>query len=199
MLDIVHPMDAPLFKGLTTTPEMREVFQADGVVQGWLDVEAALAEARHRVPGIATVEADGAALPFASSAFDGVLAECSLSLMPNLPGTLREIRRVLSPEGCLVATDLFRRGDDDPGPVPSCLRGLTTRAGWRSLLETHGFRLVLWEDHAEVLKQFVGRIILAGGTVRDIWAGSSGSADADGIATAMKRIRPSYALLVARR
>jgi len=49
MLDIVHPMDAPLFKGLTTTPEMREVFQADGLVQGWLDVEAALAEAQAEI------------------------------------------------------------------------------------------------------------------------------------------------------
>jgi len=47
--DIVHPMDAPLFKGLTTTPEMREIFAADGVVQGWLDVEAALAEAQAEI------------------------------------------------------------------------------------------------------------------------------------------------------
>lgn len=47
--DLVHPMDAPLFKGLTTTPEMRAIFQADGLVQAWLDVEAALAEAQAEV------------------------------------------------------------------------------------------------------------------------------------------------------
>lgn len=47
--DIVHPMDAPLFKGLTSTPEMREIFRADGFVQAWLDVEAALAEAQAEI------------------------------------------------------------------------------------------------------------------------------------------------------
>lgn len=55
MIDIVHPMDAPLFKGLTSTPEMREIFQADGFVQAWLDVEAALAEAQAEV-GMVPVE-----------------------------------------------------------------------------------------------------------------------------------------------
>lgn len=47
--DIVHPMDAPLFKGNTSTPEMRAIFQADGFVQAWLDVEAALAEAQAEI------------------------------------------------------------------------------------------------------------------------------------------------------
>lgn len=49
MIDIVHPMDAPLFKGLTSTPAMREIFQASGFVQAWLDVEAALAEAQAEI------------------------------------------------------------------------------------------------------------------------------------------------------
>ncbi|MBN2752212.1 MAG: adenylosuccinate lyase [Rhodospirillaceae bacterium] len=49
MMDIVHPMDAPLFKGMTSTPDMREIFQADAFVQAWLDVEAALAEAQAEI------------------------------------------------------------------------------------------------------------------------------------------------------
>lgn len=57
--DIVHPMDAPLFKGLTSTPEMREIFRADGFVQAWLDVEAALAEAQAEI-GMIPAEAAAA-------------------------------------------------------------------------------------------------------------------------------------------
>lgn len=59
MIDIVHPMDAPLFKGLTSTPAMREIFQANGLVQAWLDVEAALAEAQAEI-GMIPAEAAAA-------------------------------------------------------------------------------------------------------------------------------------------
>jgi adenylosuccinate lyase len=48
-MDVVHLMDAPLFKGLTTTPAMREIFDADAWLQAWLDVEAALAEAQAEI------------------------------------------------------------------------------------------------------------------------------------------------------
>lgn len=58
MIDIVHPMDAPLFKGMTSTPAMREIFQANGLVQAWLDVEAAMAEAQAEIGMIPTEAAE---------------------------------------------------------------------------------------------------------------------------------------------
>lgn len=42
----VHPTDTALFKGLTCTEEMREIFNEHALLQSWMDVEAALAEAQ---------------------------------------------------------------------------------------------------------------------------------------------------------
>lgn len=42
----VHPTDTALFKGLTCTEEMRAIFNEDALLQSWMDVEAALAEAQ---------------------------------------------------------------------------------------------------------------------------------------------------------
>ena len=44
--DNVHLMDIALFKGLTCTPEMREIFNERSQLQAWIDVEAALAKAQ---------------------------------------------------------------------------------------------------------------------------------------------------------
>ena len=43
--DNVHSMDTALFKGLTCTPEMREVYNEKSQLQSWIDAEAALAKA----------------------------------------------------------------------------------------------------------------------------------------------------------
>jgi ubiquinone/menaquinone biosynthesis C-methylase UbiE len=59
------------------------------------------------------VRGDMRALPFQSNAFDGVWASASLLHVPrgDVPGTLREFRRVLDAPGTLVAT-LKRDGTD---------------------------------------------------------------------------------------
>lgn len=49
------------------------------------------------------VQADAAALPFADASFEIVMANQMLYHMPDLPGTLAEISRVLQPGGILLA------------------------------------------------------------------------------------------------
>ena len=44
--DTVHLMDTALFKGLTCTPEMREIYNERSQLQSWIDAEAALAKAQ---------------------------------------------------------------------------------------------------------------------------------------------------------
>lgn len=48
-------------------------------------------------------QADAAALPFPDAAFDVVIANYMLYHVPDLPGTVRELRRVLRPGGVLMA------------------------------------------------------------------------------------------------
>lgn len=163
----------------------------------------ALADARMRDASLAVIGAGGEDLPFADETFDGALAECSLSLMRNLPETLAELRRVLVPGGRLAVADLYRRENraspQEVRTLPSCVSGLETRAGWESLLTAQGFELILWEDRSEFLTAFVGRLILAGGALRDLWSDVGADGEADTIAETMRRIRPGYVLFVARR
>ena len=49
-------------------------------------------------------------LPFCDGAFDACLAECVLSLTADLGKALRDIFRVLAPEGLFLVTDLTLRG-----------------------------------------------------------------------------------------
>lgn len=51
-------------------------------------------------------------LPFASRHFDAVLCECSFSLLPDQAYVLREIKRILVPQGKWLVSDLY--GDEPP-------------------------------------------------------------------------------------
>jgi ubiquinone/menaquinone biosynthesis C-methylase UbiE len=93
-------------------------------------------------------------LPVASGSLDGILAECSLSAMADRDKVIAECARVLAPGGSLVIADLYaRNGDSIADGVLVC----------KELLErivAHGFQIRLWEDHSEVLKQLVFRVIM---------------------------------------
>lgn len=69
-----------------------------------LDLMRYRLDLRLDVPGIARVQADAAALPFADGAFDAVACSYVLQHAPAPASVLRELARVLAPGGaCLVA------------------------------------------------------------------------------------------------
>jgi ubiquinone/menaquinone biosynthesis C-methylase UbiE len=76
-------------------------------------------------PGLARVAADGEALPFADASFDRVLCGLGLMFFPDEQAALREVRRVLRPDGQL-SLSVWGRAEEVPlaQAALSCMRRL---------------------------------------------------------------------------
>ena len=97
--------------------------------------------------------------PLATSRFDAVLCECSMSIFPDKSRAVQEIRRLLRPGGSLGLSDVTV----EPGSLPRelegnlgqilCLFGALNVTGYRQLLEDGGLVLEHQEDASmEILK-----------------------------------------------
>jgi ubiquinone/menaquinone biosynthesis C-methylase UbiE len=105
--------------------------------------------------------ASGEAVPYESLSFDGVLMECSFSLMENQADVLREIRRVLKPAGYLVISDLFAH--QEPAELSGCLGRIDRKETIISSIENMGFQIMLFEDFTDSLRSLWGQMILEKG------------------------------------
>jgi SAM-dependent methyltransferase len=154
-----------------------------------------LAMARRTAPELAMVAGDARCLPFADGAFDGMLAECALSLIGYTADNLAECRRVLRPGARFAVTDLFARAEG-PAPSPSsgCLGGMVSREAILAAFAGAGFTVELWEDHSDRLKAFMAQLIFSGAGAEALWA-----CDGENGAAALRARRPGYFLLVANR
>ena len=76
-------------------------------------------------PDLARVAADGEALPFADKSFDRVLCGLGLMFFPDDQAALREIHRVLRPDG-LLALSVWGRAEEVPlvETALACMRRL---------------------------------------------------------------------------
>lgn len=186
----------------TTAKTCRVEFALDAV---GVDVSPRmLSEARGQCPALPLIQAPGARLPLGDGVVDAVVAECVLSLLPNLDAALVDIGRVLCEGGLLVVSDLYARAPDGVPdlrslPVISCLRGALPRADFESRLAAHGFTLILWEDHTESLKRFAARLIFEHGSLAGFWGCAAGSPAVGPIQRAIARARPGYYLALARK
>lgn len=90
-----------------------ETFTERGYDVVGIDLTAAFLQRARNTVDAPFARGDMRALPFTSGAFDGIWASASLLHVPreDVPGTLREFRRVLDTPGTLVAT-LKRDGTD---------------------------------------------------------------------------------------
>jgi SAM-dependent methyltransferase len=159
-----------------------------------LDPEA-VATARARVGGAAVVHAPGDAMPFADGSADGILAECSLSVMPDRAAALAEWRRVLRAGARIAISDVYRRVDD-PDRVSTGL-DLSPLVSWSAIaadLDTAGFSVEWFEDRSEVLREWVARFIFAHGSLEALWGGACGLT-----AEAVRLAAPGYFMAIAER
>ena len=135
------------------------------------------------------LRARGEALPFRAAFADGVLLECSLSLLDERDAALAECRRVLRAGGRLAVTSLCAQR---PASLGGGLGRVETQLGLVALLGSHGFAVELVEDCSEHLRALWGQLILDGG--REAAAASLGADLA-----ALKAARCGYCLVVARK
>ena len=97
--DTVHLMDTALFKGLTCTPEMREIYNERSQLQSWIDAEAALAKAQAEL-GMIPKEAADAIVAKADADLIDVqkIIEHGKKTAHTLMGLLTEYRKNLPEE-----------------------------------------------------------------------------------------------------
>lgn len=156
-----------------------------------------LEQGRKRRPALTLVRAAGEALPWPDAAVHGVLAECSLSVMPAAGKVLAEINRVLTPGGKLAITDLYARRVNNPAPARRTGE-LMTREEWASLLTGCGFCSLVWEDQSACLQEFVARFILKFGSAEKLWQCTCAGRDRPpGTPERFTAQKPGYFLLVA--
>jgi SAM-dependent methyltransferase len=103
---------------------------------------------------------DAAQLPFGPSSFEGVLFECSLSVIRDPDAALREAARVLVPDGILYVADLYAL--EEPKELSATL-GRAER--WETLLRRFsgaGFRLLGFEDRSAALISLWATLLFEG-------------------------------------
>jgi SAM-dependent methyltransferase len=162
-----------------------------------------------RNAALSLIAADGKALPFGDATWDGVLAECSLSLAEDAPTVLNECRRVLRHLGWLVLSDVYLR---DPAagvqvralPSCCCLAGALTHEELLEAITACGFQSVHWEDHSPALKAFAAQLIFFhDSSIEQFWMRAAQDKREAVALPELKKViaqaRPGYFLLIARK
>lgn len=164
--------------------------------------------ARKQRPELPFIQALAESLPFMPGEMDGIFAECTISVMANPDKALQECNRVLKNKGWLVITDVYARNPEAVGdlrslPTVSCLTGAMSRNELEEKLLYAGFRIVLWEDHSNVLKELMIKFIMTHGSMANFWqqstTGSSDGIDTHHMQEVIKKARPGYFLLIAKK
>jgi ubiquinone/menaquinone biosynthesis C-methylase UbiE len=133
-----------------------------------------LSRGRRRFAGVPLLQGRAEKLPFAASTLDGVIMECSLSLMGDLPGVVKEVGRVLTVGGKWGITDLYAKRRSrklaprrDGLPIAADEAAL---ADFIKLLAANGLVVTKAEDHSLCLRNFVARFIMQQGSAAPLRA-----------------------------
>jgi arsenite methyltransferase len=156
----------------------------------------------HDLASYTRIEASAEDLPFRDNSVNGVLSECSVSVMENQDRAVSEFARVLVDGGRLMISDLYARQPDAIAQIRalknSCVAGTIVRDELEARLTAYGFKVNAWEDHSQSLRECAARFILERGSLEGMW-NCGGENSAETIQAAMKSARVGYFLMVATR
>jgi ubiquinone/menaquinone biosynthesis C-methylase UbiE len=170
--------------GCGTGATVRHLRERHGMEAFGLDAEPGCAGAQW------LLRAKAERLPLAAASMDGVLLECSLSVVTDPGLALEECHRVLKPGGRLVLSDLYARGV--PARLRGCLGRVEAREALEAQIEQHGFKVALFEDHSEALRALWGQLVFDRGL--QAFCAELGAAPG-----ALRAVRCGYCLILARR
>jgi ubiquinone/menaquinone biosynthesis C-methylase UbiE len=140
-----------------------------------LDISDSLVkEARSLNENVEIVKSSGESTPFQDNTFNGVFAECTLSLMDNLQNTIREINRIMKNKGYLVISDIYANNTGHLDElrsysVKTCLKNPHDIEELKQLLNNNGFKILLEEKHDHYMKQLVVDIIFGHKNMAEFW------------------------------
>ncbi len=138
---------------------------------------------------------------FEDKMFDGVLAECTLSLM-DVNKALMEINRVLKNNGYLIITDLYVNNtefldDLKRYPVNTCLKSPFDLQALKKHLVDSGFKIILAEKYDDVLIQLMADIIFRGGSMDKLLC--AGDCFDSNMKNLLIKSKPGYFLIIAQK
>lgn len=152
---------------------------------------------------IPLIKGQGESLPFKEDFFNGVFAECTLSLMGNSEKTLAEIYRVLKKEGYLIITDVNAKNTEyipelKKANVGSCLRNLFDLEELISSIENIGFKILLLEDWTSLLTKLMVKIVFEYGSMGKFW-NTVACNDCGDFKEKLKKCKPKYFLMICKK
>jgi len=129
-------------------------------------------------------------IPFPATSMDGVLMECSFSMMDNQNLGLRECNRVLKADGHLIISDMYARGE--AAHLKGCLGRVDSKENIINTMESNGFTVEHFEDFTHHLQTMWGQMIFEKGA-KTFYCDLGVSPET------MKHIKCGYYLIVARK
>ena len=155
----------------TTTRALAQEFgyTATGLDSSERNIE--IARSLSRQDGSRFVSGDAYGLPFADASFDGVIAECVLSVFADKATALTELRRVLKPGGRIGITDMSvakTLPDEFAQAIApwTCLAAAPSAEEYERLFHSAGLQVLATADESESLSDTVRhlkrRLLFAG-------------------------------------
>lgn len=134
------------------------------------------------------IRASSQNIPLLDRSIDGIIMECSFSLMENQGSVLQECSRVLKNKGKLIITDMYARGE--AAQFSGCLGKVDTKENIISLLNENLFEVEHYEDFTHQLQTMWGQMIFEKG-IEAFYCELGVKSDI------MKKVKCGYYLLIA--
>lgn len=136
------------------------------------------------------IHATGENIPFDDHSMDGVMMECSFSLMKNQEKVLEECHRILKQGGYLVISDMYALGE--PATLTGSLGRLENKDTIMGMISKGGFITEHFEDFTRMLQTMWGQMILDKGA-------EAFYEDLETDKETLKKIHCGYYLLIAKK
>lgn len=164
-----------------------------------------LKQGKSRNPKINICEGTGENIPFLDNCIDGIFAECTLSLMNDLPKVLNEINRVLKINGWFIITDVYAKNPEylnllNEFNFKTCLRGLHDIEKLKRNLASNGFNIILFKDYSDILRELFVKIVFKYGSMDMFWRKTTScSIDCRKFQQVLSKCKVGYFLMVGKK